>query len=196
MSKLSRKFMRKRADNRYQIISRFNTLSDNQMIFKQRLVQTGSIATSAIGVIPQVLGMNPAGTTEWSSLSALYDEFRVLAIRLYLIPVQQGTVTNLNGSVVIVYDNDDSTALTTIGGALEYDNAVVASAIWYQTTVKAQSVEWARPTSGGNTAVPWVDVAAPSGSNGSIKFYSSALTASTTYYSYNLEYFIEFRGRR
>jgi hypothetical protein len=126
----------------------------------------------------------------------LYDEFRVLAVRLAVVPVQQGSVTAANTLGAVVFDNDDSVALTSLVAALEYDTAHLLSAIWYQNNASPTRYTWERPTSGNNTSIPWVDVGTPSGSNGSLKFYFAGLTNSTAYIVYNVEYFVEYRGRR
>lgn len=178
------------------LVRQFNSQTDNQHITRQRLVVSGGLATAATTIINTTIPMSPTGTSEWASFIALYDEFRVLGVRLTMVPLQQGSVTTLNGSIVVVFDNDDTTALTSYNAGLEYDTARPFSLIWYQNQGKLFQQAWSRPTAGANTPVIWTDVAAPTTQPGSIKFYSSGGTASTSYINYNLEYFIEFRGRR
>jgi hypothetical protein len=175
----------------------FNPTRDNNLIYHQRVVNSGTLASAAVtGVINAQITFNPSGAAEWTQLSALYDEFRVVGVRMSLIPAQINTVTNAQGILVMVFDNDDATALTSVNSGLEYDTCHVLQAIWDPTRADACQYRWARPTSGNNTAVVWCDVATPTQSVGSVKFYSSVLTVSTLYISYVVEYFIEFRGRR
>jgi hypothetical protein len=176
--------------------SQYRATTDNQHIAKVRLIASGTISSSATGTIYSVLNANPSSGSEWSSYAAIYDEARVLGMKISLIPVQQGTVTSINSIGAILFDNDDSTALTSLNAGLEYDNAVIIPAIWYQDSGHATQYIWARPTAGKNTAIPWVDVAVPSGNNGSIKLAFAGLTSTTAYFIYCVEWLCEFRGRR
>ncbi len=178
------------------IIRQFNPTRDNQHINNVRLVQGGSISSNGAGIVNQVLTLNPSGSSEWTSYSNIYDEFRVMAARVTLVPLQQGSVTSSNGLLAVVFDNDDSVALTSFTAALEYDTAKQLPAIWYDNQRGPRRFEWARPNAGVSTTIPWIDIAAPAGSNGSIKFYGTNLTVSTSYYAYSIEYFVQYRGRR
>jgi len=183
------------------IESKFNAATDNNRVDKVRLITSGTISSSAGTIIATVINLNPSGASEWTSYSAIYDEFRVLGCRIKLISRQQGSVTNICNIVGIVFDNDDSTALTSVNAALEYDTAHVLPTILYHRNAGENSdptvaFSWARPTGGKNTAINWIDVAAPTGSNGSVKFYATGASASTMYFDYSFEWFTEFRGRR
>jgi len=170
---------------------------DNNLLYKIRLVNSGTLASAAVtGVINAQVTLNPSGAAEWSSISTLYDEFRVCGVRMSLIPNQVNTVTNAQGILVMAFDNDDATALTSVNSGLEYDTCHILQAIWEPKSASADQFHWARPTAGNSTAITWCDVATPTQSVGSVKFYSSVLSVSTLYISYTVEYFIEFRGRR
>jgi len=186
-----------------QVIERlFNPSVDNTKIFRQRLIQSSTIQSTVTGVVNTVLSLNPNGTSDWSTLATLYDEFRVVGVRLNLLSYQQFSVTSLNGIVGVAFDNDDSVTITSLNAVLEYDTAQIIPAVFSHQASGIENkdsmlrLSWSRPTSGGNTAINWVDVASPGSSLGSIKFYTSTITASTTYFQYVLEYFVEFRGRR
>jgi hypothetical protein len=178
------------------IINRFKPQTDNQHITSVRLIGVQPISSGATGVINTVFANNPNGTSEWASYIALYDEFRILAVRLSILPYQQGSLTVISDLCGIVFDNDDTTVLTNISSALEYDNCRLIQTNWVPAKAGLTQYTWARPTSGANTAVLWQDVAVPAASPGSIKFYASGLSASTKYFSVQVEYFVEFRGRR
>jgi len=179
----------------------FRPAADNNRIYKQRLIATGSISTSAIGTINTVLTMNPSGTSEWTQLSALYDEFRIVGTRVSLVPKQQYSVTAMNNLAGVAFDNDDTVTLTSLTSALEYDTAQSFQTIWQGTVYSEENrtallrFSWARPTAGSNTAIIWCDVASPATSLGSVKFYAFG-TNSTLYWDYLIELFAEFRGRR
>lgn len=178
------------------IVRSFNSKNVVNHISKVRLVTNGIVASNGVGVITQTFNFSAiSSASEWTQYSALYDEFRMLAIKLTLIPYQQGSVTALNGLVALVYDDDDTVVLTSMNSALEYDTMKLIPAVW---TSKGQVDQhtWVRPSSGENTAVTWVDVATPANSFGSLKFYSTGLTATTTYFTYAIEYYCQFRGKR
>jgi hypothetical protein len=178
------------------VISVTSAPAANNYIEKVRLVANGSLTSTAGGFIVNTLGMNPSGTSEWGSYSTIFDQFRVLAVRLTLIPKQVGTITTTNSLVVAVFDNDDTTALGSLNAALEYATARPFGALWNENQSGPKQITWARPVSGRATAIDWIDVAVPANSLGSIKFYSDTLTASITYFEFSIEYFTEFRGRR
>jgi len=179
----------------------FKPQTANQHIEKARLVFNSTLSSTVGGFITTTLSLNPNAGSEWASYAALYDEFRVRGIRITLISTQQYSVTAKNGIVGVVYDNDDSVALTSLAAALEYDTAQIIPSVFQHTITKenktpALQLAWCRPNSGTSTNIPWYDVGTPSASPGSIKFYSDTLSVSTDYFHYVLEYFVEFRGRR
>jgi len=196
------KMSSKHRGNLIQRIERgFTASSDNQHITRQRLIVTGTITSNAGGVVNAVINMNPSGSSEWSQVSALWDEFRVIWVRVRLVPRQQFSVTAVNTLLSVVYDNDDSVALTSGNAAAEYDTAHFTGTVFSQVTSQenkdnTQTYSWARPMSGKNTAVVWVDIANPAGSTGSVKFFATGATASTSYFDYVFEWFTELRGRR
>jgi len=167
---------------------------ETSKIYRMRLIQVTGINTGVGGIGVGALLMAPNGATEWSAVAGLYDEFRVMSVRLRLVPTQQGSVTVQNLFNVFCYDNDNTSNLTSLGNGLEYDTAWLIPGIWYANKATTSSKVWNRPLKGVDTAVPWVDVAAPTNSLGSIKYYVQG-TASVHYYDAMVEYFVEFRGR-
>jgi len=188
-------------NNIVRIERRFTASSDDRIITPMRLVVTGTVTSNAGSIINAVINMNPSGSSEWTSLSTLWDEFRVLGVRVRLVPRQQFSVTAINTLMTVVFDNDDSVALTSGNAAAEYDTAHFTGTVFTQTIVgenkdNTQTFSWARPNSGKNTAILWIDVANPTASNGSVKFFSTGASVSTSYFDYVFEWFTEFRGRR
>jgi hypothetical protein len=167
---------------------------DQNKISRMRLILAGSITTNGAGAVASAIGMNPSGASEWSQFSVLFDEFRVMSIRLHLLPTQQGSVTASNALCVFCYDNDNTSSLSTLVQGIEYDTAHVIPSIWYDDQRALRNFTWSRPLNGVDSSVSWVDCAAPTGSLGAIKYYVQG-TASTTYFSYFVEWFVEFRGR-
>ena len=171
-------------------------------IYKERLTNnTVSVSNSVSGNINTVVSMNPSGSAEWGTLAALYDEFRVMGIRIRLVSKQQFSVTAINDGAVICYDNNDSTVLTGTDVGLQYNTSHLFPAIWAHTATgsdnRAGVLEFTfmRPSQGANTPIDWVPTSTPAGSLGSVKFFASALTVSTAYWVVFMDYFVEFRGR-
>jgi hypothetical protein len=167
--------------------------ADNR-IYKRRLVFQNLIGSDGIGRIQAIYGMSPSGASDWASVSALYDEFRVVGCRLTLVSRQQNSVTAGSNAVYVVYDNDDGAVLTSYGEASEYQNCHVIPAIW--ADAKVYQFNFARPGAGSQTSLPWIDIAAPASSIGAIKLYAESLSNSTQYFHALLEWAVEFRGVR
>jgi hypothetical protein len=186
-------------------ISRFEqkyvTTSQDNKIQRIRVTYDNLISSNGVGVINTVIGMDPSVSTEWGSVSALYDEFRVMGVRVYLVSRQQGSVTAATDMTVIAYDNNTSAALSSLAQGCQFATSYKFNAIWsHQANGRENSgnclvFSFMRPTAGKDTAIAWVNTALPSGSDGSVKFYCANLTNSIAYMSYNIEYFIELRGR-
>lgn len=153
------------------------------------------ISSNGATVVDARLSMDPSSSGDWASYASIYDEFRVVGVGYQFVSTQQYSVTTINQPIAVVFDNDDSTALTSYNAAMEYPSCRLTSAV-FQSTAECTHVAytWMRPTSG--TPIPWVDVGAPSGSLGSIKFYGDSLSVGTQYFSGVQVWFVEFRGRR
>jgi hypothetical protein len=182
--------------------ARFTSSNSSNTVFPTILRLAGTINSSAGGQITQTLLMNPNGSSDWASMAGLYDEFRVLGIRIDLVSLQQFSVTASNALGVVVYDNDDSTVLASIASATSYGTAKFTPAIFtHEAPIGTNqnpclTYEWIRPSSGPNTSIAWIDCGAPAGSLGAIKFYFTGLTVTTQYLGYVITWFCEFRGRR
>jgi hypothetical protein len=177
-----------------------NTAQDNK-IQRIRLSVDNLVASNGIGIINAVINMDPSSSVEWAATSALYDEFRVMGIKVHLFSRQQGSVTAATDVAVIAYDNNTSAALTSLAAGSQYATSHLFSSIWYQNSSERVNAgnglvfEFMRPTSGKDTAITWVSTALPANSEGSVKFYAANQSNSTTYWSYVAYWFVELRGR-
>ncbi len=154
----------------------------------------GTLTSSAGGVINNFVVMDPSALsgTDWADFSSTYDEFRVLGIRVTHANVQFGVAVN-GGLIACAFDDDSATAPGSFTAVQQYSTSKYLPAVW---TTRPIQFTWWRPVRGGETNIPWIDVANPSGSLGSVVYYCSGLTASTLYHSVAIELFCEFRGRR
>lgn len=155
---------------------------------------TGTLTSSAGGVVNNFVGMDPSALTgtDWADFSSTYDEFRVIGIRVTHTNHQFGVAVN-GGIVAVAFDNDSATAPGSFTAVQQYATSRYMPAVWMTNAI--QHTFW-RPTLGKETNIPWIDVANPSGSLGSIVYYASGLSASTNYQDVAIELFCEFRGRR
>lgn len=142
--------------------------------------------------------MDPStiSNTDWSDYNTVYDEFRVLGVRIKLMSTSPNTTSANEGLVVMVFDNDSSSSLSSFTTGQQYNTAVIFPSIFQSTNGRMLERTWYRPTSGRQTAQVWYDVATPSSSPGGVLFYATGLTASTQYLAYAVDLLVEFRGRR
>lgn len=180
--------------------TRWDPKRTEQAIYRERLIEVLDVSSDAAGFIKTVINLDPSSSSEWASYNNLYDECRVMGIRVSLFSKQQYSVTVANSAVGVIFDNDDSSAITSIQGAAEYATVQWASAVFQHSVgmeneSMAQQYAWARPTAGSHTAIQWLDCNLASATPGAVKLYSDNLAASTQYFRVIIERFLEFRGR-
>lgn len=147
----------------------------------QDLVSSGS------GILATVIGSNPQSYSNWSALSVIYDEYRVLSMSTHFEPYQRYHDATLNTSpIYVVIDRADATALTSYQNALEY-----ASVSLFNTADR-----WSKKVNmiGGEDAA-WT----PVGTGISalyIKVYASILTNSTAIGRAATTVLVQFRGTK
>lgn len=140
---------------------------------------------------------DPTGVPEWSSIAALFDGFRVLAMEIRYIPASY-TGTALTGATLLcVLDYEDTTVLASQTAALQYDSVAFRN---IGTTTDPLKVGW--------TFGPWrakgsnlmmfnpVSATVPTQNRGSIKFRADSLTASTGYGAVVCYRLVQLRGRQ
>lgn len=155
----------------------------------------GTISSNGSGEIKGAFGMDPSGANKWSHYASIFDMFRVVGGVLRLVPV----CTNIavaNALVLFAFDNDSTATPTAATDLSNYAEVTQLPAVW--TSGGVRTVPFMRPMKGGtvqSTTALWLDEATPSGSLGGLKFYGSGLNNSTSYYSYELEYIVQFMYR-
>jgi hypothetical protein len=171
--------------------------SDNRLL---RVTINGAltISSNGAGIVNTVITMDPSALTgtDWADFSSTYDEFRVLGGEIDMVSNFQNSITAANNLLVIGYDNDSTAAQTSYTGALQYSTSNVTSAIFQHSGGKVKRYYWWRPTAGGETTIPWSDVATPSGSPGGMYLYAESLNLSAAYFAVAVKLFVELRGRR
>jgi len=169
-------------------------LSKDDTLLSTTIHGTYTYSTTAGGVLAQgmVLDPNALNNNDFADFSSTYDEFRVMGAKVTITNVSPNA-NNLNSLVAVAFDNDSAGTPSSYSSVRQYSTCRLTNAL---ITGQPSSFIWWRPTRGKETNIPWVDVAAPSGSVGSMPFYGDGLTASTAYWYIAVELFIQFRGRR
>lgn len=150
------------------------------------------IATSAGGVINTINTLAPSSFSDWSSLAALYDEWRLLGVKIRIQSLLTYSTGVAHGDVICVFDNDDnSTALTSYGNGLDYTNRCIHTTNKpTATTFEATKYSIGDPSTGSS----WATTGAPTSNPCSLKLYADSISASTTYLSLSISIVVQFRG--
>jgi len=121
---------------------------------------TSSASVSTFGALYFTVG----ALDQISSLTALFDQYRINEIEVWIMPrTTNNTVTSNTGLQATVVDYDDETVLGTFASALDYTNVVVGTGIEGQyrrfkphAAIAAYSGTFA---SYANEESPWIDAA-------------------------------------
>ncbi len=154
---------------------------------------TGQIATSASGVVNTVFDafLQMSTPTDWTNLSGLYTEFRILSMEVEAIPwnTYNMPTTNVLTPVYAVADRNSGSTLSTSAQAVAYDSvkSIQPSKRW-KKIIKMDSIEEAQWTAVGATP--------PTASRLYIKLYSSGNSNSITLYDFVVRVIVQLRGRQ
>ena len=166
---------------------------DNTLV-RATIHGNSTLTSNSSGDILAAIALDPSAisNTDWADFSSTYDEFRVMGVRMTLVTVSPNQ-NNANSLLAMALDNDSAVSPPNYTTVRQYSTCKLTSAV---TTVKPTVHTWWRPTRGLETSLYWADVANPSTSLGSIQIAGGALSVSTQYLSYAVDFFVEFRGRR
>jgi hypothetical protein len=182
--------------------------------FHIRIWTSGSLAI-ATNVVAAAILMSPISATEWSSVAALFEEYRVDHLRVHFAPTVVAGNTGMNwaaGGYALGNDYDTATAPSGVGVVLNHAESdffplsscfVVGSTSTNATSQLANKVVWhARPprlvelsTAGTVAQAEWIETAV--NWPGSINFYGVCNgTNGDTPMFYYVEHFCRVRLRR
>jgi hypothetical protein len=196
--------------------NRFSFNSTGVFSFTNRYAVQAGVVASAGGVINTMIAANPTIPTNWSQQSSIFDNYRINAIRLTLVPRQ--SLTNTDVALAIAFDDDNGAAVapTSIDFVMQYGD------VWFGSTrappgsfsnggrVAPYTYTCAPPSkatmpntviSAGTIVQPnlgsWCDIgSATGGSNGNFLLRADGCTASQTYFDYIVELEMQFRQTR
>jgi len=163
--------------------------------FCQEQLGANSFSTSAS--VPAFYSANfyISGLAQITSLTAVFDQYRIALIEVWLKPNVQST-TNTAGDVATVLDYDDATPLTAFSDATNYDNCIVdgAQCGHYRKFVPhaALAAYSGTFTSYCNVPAPWIDAASTSVQHYGFKVAATA-TGQVISYDLIVRYHLEFR---
>ncbi len=147
---------------------------------------TATLASDATGTIASFFVNNIGSSVDWSSFAAIYDEYRVLGIRLEYFPNNRYTkVTTTCVPALCAVDRDD------IGTPASYNE------LMGYASSKVCSLEdpWSMEAHmSGIEDSGFVTTATTTPLYG-IKMFATGLTVSTTYGRYFFYWRVQFRGR-
>lgn len=134
---------------------------------------------------------------DFVNLSGIYDQFRIYAVSVKYIPLLPNDESSVTGFAPLytVIDYDDSTALTSVNQAINYENMKVKN--MYRPWKVYYRIPKVTNLAGGTTIVGfgWFDMAGPL-TTGAIKFYGTGFDVSTTYGTFIATWYIGCKNRR
>lgn len=93
-----------------------------------RMGEETTLSTDASGQINAVISSNPSSSSNWANFANCFDEYRVLGMRVELVPISYhgGNLVTIKAPVVAVVDLDTATALTSYSLAEQYASVTEA----------------------------------------------------------------------
>jgi hypothetical protein len=132
-----------------------------------------------------------------SSYTTIFDQYRIALIEAWVIPDNPGA--NVAGEIASVVDHDDTSNLTSLASALDYQSCLVdkPQGGHYRCFVPhcASALYSGSFTSYGNVTSPWIDCGSTSVQHYGIKLAATAVGASS-YYDVLVRYHVEFKNVR
>lgn len=158
---------------------------DNQtLVYKTNQVYSTASNTSAGGVYDLVFGNSPAVLSNWTALSAEWNEYRVLGLELVYEPIKNVSAWAY-GTANTVVDHDVSSALGGVNAATQHESFMEFS-MFRRWSRKARAC--------GVEEMDFIVTTSPSATF-YIKVYSDGNATIQTIGRFYLYYLIEFRGK-
>lgn len=175
---------------------RGGNMSNVQAIFRRELNFNVTISSTAGSVINNVVQLVPTTFFEAANMAHLFDEYRICGATVQFFPLNPWTndVSGINGPLVIIFDNDDASAVSSYSEAYGHDRQKrVINLANPGFSYAPYSVTFRRPSSGKDTSIFWYNLQSPT-PYGSIKLYADSISASTVYGTLRVILHTEFRG--
>jgi len=92
---------------------------------KIKLRVTATVASNAGGQITFAYSNDPSGLQDWSSVAALYDEYKVKGLKIQFYPYLPNDPSGTTGYLplyTVIDQNSATTPLTSVNDAIQYEN--------------------------------------------------------------------------
>lgn len=170
---------------------------DGRSLVKLRVVTT--VSSDAGGQISSWLNDDVSGYQDWTSFAAVYDSFRVCALKLKFVPDLPNDTSTITGykPLYVVHDVDQSNIPTlTVNDAIQYENCQIKN--MYRPW--AYFRRFRKQTTGGVAsqvimAGGYKDVALTTASQ-CIQYIGTGFDISTTYGTIISTAYVSFKNRR
>jgi len=162
-------------------------------IEKYRFSVLGNLVTNTAGNIFTAIVIDPSVSLEWSSISQLYGEFRIVGGQFTVTPTVQPTTTSVSG-LIVAYNNSSITAPNAPNEILALSTRTIYS-LGKDSSSTGLIYTWKVPVVGTATSIIWQK---PTGfsSGASIQIANMAsVSAAASIASYVVDYYVEFRTR-
>lgn len=144
------------------------------------------VSSDSSGVINLVVDNNPSGYLDWSSVAALWDDYRALSLYIEYFPYNRYSKTTTNCKPLYqVIDRDSTGILASVNAAIQYESCERKSIEdpWYRGVKMTDVLD-----------SQFITTASPSATF-SIKSYQNGYSTSTTYGEVMITLLIQVRGR-
>lgn len=160
-----------------------------------KLRLTNTLSSDAGGTITQYYNFrDPSSTNDWSNFSALYDSYRVFALKIKFVPLYpnnlSATTTYMPLYWCVDQDNVDNTGITSVGNIVQYENLKVKN-MYKPWKIYIKCPKWLQASLPGG----FQDIANPV-SNGVLVSYGSGFNASSDWGTMIVTYYVGFKNRR
>lgn len=171
--------------------------NDGKRFFK--LTTSDPATTTAGGIIDNTYTDTPVGYADWNNISALFDNFRVCAIKVKFIPNKPNDLSSATPytPIYIIHDKDSTSPPGTTQGIIEYENMRVKNLFQPWTYYKKFAKQSATGITG-QVLLPggYKDVGMPNASQAIFIRSESGLQTNTQYGRYITTLYIVCKNRR
>jgi hypothetical protein len=162
-----------------------------------RLTGEDFVVSSGGGIINYSLPIDPTGLgVEWSSLSSLYGEFRVIGGMITIADVQPIITSGSsvqNGLAIIAFDAAEFYTPSAVGDLFSYSNRAEFQA--RSLDRKPFKYGFTFPMAGSDTAILWHSTSVAFTPQACVLIAANTLGASATYWTVLYDFYVQFRTR-
>jgi hypothetical protein len=138
---------------------------------------------------------------QYTQLSQVFDQYRILMAEVWLTPHTSADISLGQGQWFSVLDFDDSTNLTSVAAAQDYQNCLSSPQTCghyrkFQPHVANALYAPSAFSSFGNVASPWIDAASGTVAHYGVKFAATPSTVAVQIFDLTIKLLVELRAVR